>query len=69
MGDGFTVADLTLAALLSPAVAPEEFPYAQPQRGHPALAPLRDALDEHGLANWTRSIYSKHRGQSAEVPG
>jgi glutathione S-transferase len=67
VGDRFTVADLTLAALLSPAVAPVEFPYGQPQRGHPALAPLREALDEHGLADWTRGIYARHRGQSAEI--
>ena len=67
VGDGFTVADLTLAALLSPAVAPPEFPYRQPQRDHPSLAPLREALDEHGLADWTRGIYARHRGQSAEV--
>jgi glutathione S-transferase len=68
VGDRFTVADLTLAALLSPPVAPEQFPYPQPQRGHRALAPLREALDEHGLADWTRSIYARHRGQSAEIP-
>ena len=67
VADGFTVADLTLAALLSPAVAPSELPYRQPQRDHPTLAPLREALDEHGLADWTRGIYARHRGQSAEV--
>jgi glutathione S-transferase len=67
VGDRFTVADLTLAALLSPAVAPEQFPYPQPQRGHPSLAPLREALEEQGLADWTREIYSRHRGHSAEV--
>jgi glutathione S-transferase len=68
VGDGFTVADLTLAALVSPAVAPVEFPYPQPQRGHPSLAPLREALDEHGLADWTREMYCRHRGRSAEIP-
>jgi glutathione S-transferase len=68
VGEAFSVADLTLAALLSPAVAPPEFPYPQPQRGHPALAPLREALDAHGLADWTRGIYARHRGQSAEIP-
>jgi glutathione S-transferase len=67
VGEGFTVADLTLAALLSPLVAPVEFPYPQPQRGHPSFAPLRDALAEDGLADWTREIYARHRGRSAEV--
>jgi glutathione S-transferase len=67
VGDGFTVADLTLAALVGPAVAPEEFPYPQPQRGHPLLAPLRDALSEHGVLEWTRQIYARHRGPSSEI--
>lgn len=67
VGDRFTVADLTLAALMSPAVAPQQFPYPQPQRGHPAFAPLREAVEEHGLGDWTREIYARHRGRSAEV--
>jgi glutathione S-transferase len=67
VGDGFTVADLTLAALLAPAVAPEQFPYPQPQRGHPRLAPLRTAIAEAGLLDWTLGMYARHRGRSAEI--
>jgi glutathione S-transferase len=67
VGDRFTVADLTLAALCSPAVAPEQFPYPQPQRDHPRLARLRAALAESGLAGWVRDIYARHRGASAEI--
>jgi glutathione S-transferase len=67
VGDRFTVADLTLASLLAPAVAPEQFPYPQPQRGHPRLAPLRDALAGPGLLDWTREMYARWRGQSAEI--
>jgi glutathione S-transferase len=67
VGDRFTVADLTLAALIAPLVAPEQFPYPQPQRGHPRLAPVREALAESGLLDWTRGIYALHRGTSAEV--
>jgi glutathione S-transferase len=67
VGDGFTVADLTLAALVAPAVAPAQFPYPQPQRGHPLLNPLRDALSEHGILDWARHIYARHRGVSAEI--
>jgi glutathione S-transferase len=66
-GDAFTVADLTLAALLAPLVAPDQFPYPQPQRGHPRLAPLRDALAGPGLLDWTLEMYARHRGRSAEV--
>jgi glutathione S-transferase len=67
VGDRFTVADLTLAALLAPAVAPEQFPYPQPQRGHPRLAPLRDLLAAPGLLDWTREMYARCRGPSAEL--
>jgi glutathione S-transferase len=66
-GDGFSVADLTLAALVSPVVAPEQFPYPQPQRDHPLLAPLRDALADSGIAGFTREMYTRHRGGSAEL--
>jgi glutathione S-transferase len=67
VGDSFTVADLTLAALLAPLVAPAGFPYPQPQRDHPRLAPVREVLDEFGLLTWTREMYRRHRGRSAEV--
>jgi glutathione S-transferase len=68
VGDGFSVADLTLAALVSPIVAPEQFPYPQPQRGHPLLGRLREALAAEGILDWTREMYARHRGHSAEVP-
>jgi glutathione S-transferase len=67
VGDGFTVADLTAAAMVAPAVAPEQFPYPQPQRGHPLLAPLRDAFAEAGLLEWAHEMYARHRGHSAEI--
>jgi glutathione S-transferase len=67
VADRLTVADLTLASLLAPLVAPEQFPYPQPQRNHPRLAPVRDALATYGLVDWTREMYARHRGRSAEL--
>jgi glutathione S-transferase len=67
VGEEFTVADLTVAALAAPVVAPRQFPYPQPQREHPRLQPLRDALSESGLLDWTRGIYARHRGVSTEI--
>jgi len=67
VGDRFTVADLTLAALVAPVVAPEQFPYPQPQRNHPRLAPVREVLDSSGVSEWAREMYARHRGRSAEV--
>ena len=66
-GAGFSVADLTLAALIAPVLAPPEFPYPQPQRGHPRLASLRDALAQDGILEWGQEMYALHRGTSAEV--
>ena len=68
VGDGFTVADLTVAALLSPVVAPEEFPYPQPQRDHPRLADLRRLLEASGALKWAQGIYARHRPASMEIP-
>ena len=66
-GPEFSVADLTLAALASPVIAPEEFPYPQPQRHHPRLERVRAALDENGVLEWAHRMYARHRGSSAEV--
>jgi glutathione S-transferase len=66
VGDSFSVADLTLASLIAPLVAPEQFPYPQPQRGHPRLAAVREALAATGLLDWTRWMYTG-RSPSAEV--
>jgi glutathione S-transferase len=67
VGESFTVADLTLAALLSPVVAPEQFQYPQPQRGHHVMTPILDVLADVGLADWSREIYARHRCASQEV--
>jgi glutathione S-transferase len=69
VGEGFTVADLTLASLVAPIVCPPQFPYPQPQRRHRALAPLREVLAQEGLLYWATDIYARHRGTSAEVRG
>jgi len=67
VGDTFTVADLTLAALLSPLATPDQFPYPQPQRDDPRFEPVREALREAGLLEWVRDVYARHRPASAEA--
>jgi glutathione S-transferase len=62
-GEQFTVADLTVAALTAPVVAPEQFPYPQPQREHALLAPVRAALAETGILDFTLRMYARHRSQ------
>jgi glutathione S-transferase len=67
VGNAFSVADLTAAALLAPPVAPTQFPYPQPQRNHPRLAPVREALRDTGVLEWILEMYARHRGRSAEI--
>jgi glutathione S-transferase len=66
VGDRFSVADLTAAALLTPAVQPPGGPmYPEP------LAPVAlcwiSRWADHPGAVWVREIYSRHRGESAEI--
>ena len=67
VGDRFTVADLTAAALLSPLVRPPEFPYKAAGPLPEPLVEIRDAVSTHPAFKWTLQIYRQHRGESAEV--
>jgi glutathione S-transferase len=69
VGDRFTVADLTAAALLSPLVRPPEFPYKAAVPLPEPLAKIRDSLLAHPAFRWTLQTYAQHRGKSAEVAG
>ena len=66
VGNSFTVADLTAAALSHPIVRPSQFEYAYGPIPE-TLAPIRDELMAHPAAAWISGIYAKHRGSSAEV--
>ena len=66
VGDRFTVADLTAAALLSPLVAPPEFPYPPPPMPEPVLE-ARSSLSKHPAFQWVLDTYRRHRGASAAV--
>ncbi len=66
-GDGFTVADLTGAAMLWPLVLPKQFPYKLPAAMPPPMALERAHLAEHPALKWAAGIYAKHRGRSAAL--
>lgn len=68
-GDCFTVADLTAASLLSPAVFPPQFPYPVPEPRSPELTAWLAKWDGHPGTAWVRETYRKHRGQSVGVDG
>jgi glutathione S-transferase len=67
VGDRFTVADLTAAALLSPLVRPPEFPYKAAVPLPEPLVKIREAVSTHPAFRWTLQMYRQHRGESAEV--
>jgi glutathione S-transferase len=67
VGDRFTVADLTAAALLSPLVRPPEFPYKAAVPLPEPLAKIRDSVSNHPAFRWTLQTYRQHRGESAEI--
>jgi glutathione S-transferase len=68
VGDAFTVADLTAAAMLSPLLQPPEIQYPLRVELPPYLQDYRATLLQHPATQWAAGIYRLHRGRSAEVP-
>jgi len=66
VGNTFSVADLTAAALLSPLVMPAEFPYPLVTPLPASAAKYRETLAGHPAFQWAADIYRRHRGQSME---
>jgi glutathione S-transferase len=67
VGDHFSIADLTAAALLYPLAQPSQFPYASPTEFALAGRRCRDSLDFPDVFHWAEEIYRLHRGISAEI--
>lgn len=66
VGEAFTVADLTAAALFTPILAPPGRPYLPPLRA-PAVLELRAELEARPGGTWVVDTYARHRGTSMEV--
>jgi glutathione S-transferase len=66
VGEHFSVADLTAAALFTPLLAPPGRQY-QPEISEPALLELRAELHDRPGGAWIDEMYARHRGESAEV--
>jgi len=61
VGNTFSVADLTAAALLSPAVMPEEFPYRLPEPRSPGVERWLARWKDHAGVAWVLEMYRRHR--------
>jgi len=68
IGEAFTVADLSAAALLGALLEPSEIQYPLQVELPPYLQDYRATLLRHPAAQWAAGIYRLHRGHSAEVP-
>src|SRR5215472_5791733 len=67
VGETFTVADLTAAALLGALLQPHEIQYPLRVELPPYLKDYRATLLRHPAAEWAVGIYRLHRGCSAEI--
>jgi glutathione S-transferase len=67
VGDGFTVADLTAAALLAPLLSPPQLPYRDPSLFPPPLTAIADELRMLPAGQWVLRTYASYRPASTEV--
>jgi glutathione S-transferase len=68
VGDTFSVADLTAAALLSPLTFPPEYPYAPPPLP-PVVREFQERYAKRPAFAWVCETYRRHRGASLGVEG
>jgi glutathione S-transferase len=66
VGDRFSVADLTAAALFTPILCPPERQYAPPAVTPPVLE-LREELGARVGGEWVNEMFARHRGSSAAI--
>jgi len=67
VGNQFSVADLTAAALLAPLVDPPEFPYRISVPAPKGVIEARESIAARPAIRYVREMYRRHRGRSAEV--
>jgi glutathione S-transferase len=67
VGDSFTVADLTAAAMFAALLELPEIQYPVRVSLPDYHRHYRDTLTRHPAAQWIAEIYRRHRGRSAEV--
>ncbi len=68
VGDTFTVADLTLAALLAPLAEISHPDMARPQPVPARMQALYARFEQHAAIQWVREQYAKHRPASRGAP-
>lgn len=69
VGDGFTVADLTAAAMLATIIDPPDSPMARPRPVPPEFERRMGRVAGHPGIAWMHGIYRRHRGARADAEG
>lgn len=67
VGDAFSVADLTAAALSTPFIRPPERQYLPPHLPPEPLRSFTAELTARPAGRWVLEMFARHRGVSAEV--
>jgi glutathione S-transferase len=67
VGDRFTIADLTAAALTTPFLRPPGRQYLPPQEPPEPLRSFARELAARPAGEWVFDVYRRHRGTSADV--
>jgi glutathione S-transferase len=67
VGDSFTVADLTAAALLFPLVRPPQAPHMVPDPMPQKFIDLQASVSSRPGYQWVEEMYRRHRGTSAAI--
>lgn len=67
VGDRFTIADLTAAAVMTAIIRPPQFSYRLPDPWPSALVALRASVAHRPGFKWVLDIYARHRGPSYEI--
>ncbi len=67
VGEGFSVADLTAAAVMTAIIRPPQFPYQLPEPWPEELRQIRHEISDYPACNWVLDIYKKYRGKSYEA--
>ncbi len=67
VGDAFTIADLTAAALSTPLLRPPERQHLPPVEFPEPLRSFGEELTARPAGRWVLDIFRRHRGMSAEV--
>lgn len=67
VGDTFSIADLTAAAVMTAIIRPPEFSYPLPDPWPQALRDLRGSVADHAAFRWVLDVYQRHRGTSSEI--